>query len=110
MKTKTRTVTILLLSTLSLLNACAKSDDGTTTQTTSTAVTCSGSTLTGNYTSAINVPAGATCNFSGLVVVKSGGSLTIGAGAKMVGNPGQSPASSIIIDTGATINANGWRD
>jgi len=107
MKTKTRTVTILLLSTLSLLNACAKSDDGTTTQTTSTAVTCSGSTLTGNYTSAITVPAGATCNFSGLVVVKSGGSLTIGAGAKMVGNPGQSPASSIIIDTGATINANG---
>lgn len=105
-----------LVSLISLLVAvgCASSDDSSATSasssssnTTSGPVSCSGTTLSGNYTGAVTVPASATCNFSGLVVIKSGGSLTIGAGATMKANPGQSPASSVIIDTGATIDAQG---
>jgi hypothetical protein len=105
-----------LVSLISLLVAvgCASGDDSSATSasssssnTTSGPVSCSGTTLSGNYTGAVTVPASATCNFSGLVVIKSGGSLTIGAGATMKANPGQSPASSVIIDTGATIDAQG---
>ena len=117
MKTSKKAI-LSAAATVLMLAACAKSGDSSTSDSSSgsaaicstvnsAAVSCSGSTLSGCYSGAITVPAGATCNFSGLVVVKSGGSLTIGAGATMKANPGQSPASSVIIDTGATINANG---
>jgi hypothetical protein len=106
MKTLSK-MSLMALSLMLAVVGCASNDDSSAAASTSTAVTCSGSAISGNYTGAVTVPAGATCNFSGLVVIKSGGSLTIGAGATMKGNPGQSPASSVIIDTGATIDAQG---
>lgn len=111
---KIRKAGVISLAAMLVFVACAKSSgdssstsSSSTSNTTTGPVTCSGSTLTGNYTGAVTVPASATCNFSGIVVIKSGGSLTIGAGATMKANPGQSPASSIIIDIGSTINATG---
>lgn len=89
-------------------NGCFKLDTDSTQQCIQTTTTCSGgATLSGCYQGNVVVPAGATCNFTGLVIMKSGATFTAGAGSILKATPGQSPASSIIIDVGATINAIG---
>lgn len=64
-------------------------------------------TLTGTQTASVTVPAGGCYGFTGLVIFSSGTTLTIGAGARMVGTAGNTPASSIIIQPGAKIDAQG---
>lgn len=64
-------------------------------------------TLTGTQTASVTVPAGGCYGFTGLVIFSSGTTLTIGAGARMVATAGNTPASSIIINPGAKIDAQG---
>lgn len=105
MNTLKMTLAILLAAAT---NGCFKLDESGTQQCVATPVSCSGgATLSGCYNASVTVPANATCNVTGLAIMKSGTSLVIGAGATMKMTPGQSPASSVIIDQGATITAIG---
>lgn len=64
-------------------------------------------TFTGTQTASVTVPAGACYGFTGLVIFSAGTTFSIGAGAKLVGTAGQAPPSSIIIQPGAKIDAQG---
>lgn len=98
----------LIIVVAATANGCLKLDTATSEQCIQTTTTCSnGATLSGCYQGNVIVPAGATCNFTGTIIMKSGSIFTAGAGATLKATPGQSPASSIIIDVGATINAIG---
>jgi cysteine-rich repeat protein len=81
----------------------------TTTPTPSTDITCNdiATPLTGSQTVNVNVPAGARCALSGIVKMKSGTTLTVGAGATVIADSAATPTTVLIIDPGAKLTAVG---
>lgn len=110
-----KTTKIMLMAgiiSITLATGCAKSSDDSSSSSTNTlgssgGTVTSGQNLSGTYTGDVTIPADTSVSFTGLVIIKSPAKLTIGAGATLKGVPAQSPPSSVIIDKGAQIFANG---
>jgi hypothetical protein len=97
----------VVLSFAAISCASEGTSDAAASSSTGSALCTPTTTLSGTQTASVTIPADACYGFNGLVKFNSGTTLTIGAGARLLANPGVTPPSSIIIDTGATINATG---